>query len=247
MITTNTKYIYISTVNRASGNPGSFSITIHPDSCRSKDYEVMRLNLDELTIGRQWSEIIEGVNDTIVFTDENDDETTYTIPDENYTAYSFRDKLNSLLTGKYTITYNASTNRYTFTASNSAYKLYALNTGQFLGLNADTDYQGTFTSEYPINLTYINTIYLNSDITSNSQALDNIKNANTDSSTILARIPVDVPPNSNIIWKNLTDNNGIKLHNLNLNSINFWLTTDKNTRLTLNNDFDFCLRVNFIC
>lgn len=246
MKTINSKSVFITSVNRSTGEPNDFSININSDAVKASEYETMRLVLDELTINRNWSEVQTEVNDTIVFTDENDDETTYQIPEGNYTVYTLRDALNTLLTGKFTVSYNIASNKYTFTASNPNYKLYAYESGQFLGLTNHMDYTGTFSSSHPINLTYFNTIYLNCDIPSSSHSIDNLRQNGVDTGNILARIPITAPYYSNITYTNLTKNNGIRISGQTLDTIRFWLTTDKNTTLNLNSDWDFSLRILYL-
>ena len=90
-----------------------------------------------------------------------------------------------------------------------------------------------------------NSVFLNCDLASSSLNLDNINQEQLNSSSILAKIPILNPPFDIIHYHEDNPSNIlISVNNLMLNSLQFWLTTDRNTELTgLINPWNLTLKI----
>lgn len=242
----NTKYVFINSMNRNNGTNSEFQVNLPANLFinTSNRPKYLKISLYNLSINREWPDIINGINNLFDFYD-GATTTSIAIPEGCYSAYSLRDYLNIVLVSKYVVTYSLTTNKFTFTSSDPNATIHPYTCGQFLGLTNGLTYTGTFTSDNPLNLQYESTIYLNTDIASSSYNLDNINHLEMQTSTIIDRIPVDAPPFSNIIYNCNEKLACLEIPMLNnLTNLKFWLTTDKLRRITnLTHPYNFTLRI----
>lgn len=240
-----TKFIYINSANRNSGTNSEPTIYFPPNLFvnNSNKQKWLRVSLYSATINREWYNIIDGINNFLQY---NDGVTTHqiTILEGSYSVYEFRDYLNTVLVGT-TVTYSSTTNKYTFTPLNPASWINATTCGTFLGLTNGITYTGTFTSQYPINMLYEDTIYLNSDIGVSSPNLDNVNSLEIQSSTIVEKIPITIPPFGNIIFNANDKHSSLEVPILNsLTSLRLWFTTSRLRKLeNLNQPWNICLKL----
>jgi hypothetical protein len=92
---------------------------------------------------------------------------------------------------------------------------------------------------------YESDIYLNSDIASGGFNIDNVNNLEVQTSTIIDKIPVTVPPFGNIIYNCNERHSSLELPLLNsLTSIRLWLSTNRLRKLdNLEQPWAVCLRI----
>ena len=240
------KFLHVSSRNRTFGSRSDFSVNIPSDVFENKlDNKYLKLNLQEITLNYSWYSVQDGVNNLFTFhNNTSNTDTAIYIPAGSYNVTDFNTFLNNKLSGSYTVTYSSSTNKYTFTSADPLNTIRSQGAGQFLGLEDNTTTTGTFTSTRPVDMTYINTVYLHSDISKINETFDNLDSKIMSGSTILARIPVDVAPFSNINYKIHTNtNDGVKLAVSQLDSIRFFFTDDKGNPLNLTTDTTLVIRL----
>ena len=240
-----TKYLHISSRNRMSGSKSDFSINI-PSDVFDKNVNSVKLNLQELTLNYSWYNVSEENENNTFLLYSAVDHTEYlmTIETGSYNVTEFKNHLNVLLENEYVVSYNTSTNKYTFTASDPANKIDGSIAGQFLGLESGVEHTGSFSSTKPVDMTYIDTIYLHSDIANLNNNFDNLSSNTMSQSTILARIPITVAPFSNINYiNNLNTNEGIKIAGNIIDTIRFFLTDDRGNRLNITTDYTLVIKL----
>lgn len=240
-----TKFLYLNSANRNQGDNSSPVIYFPPSlfTNNSNKEKSLKISLYSATINREWYNIIDGINNLFQYFD-GVTLNQIIIPEGSYSIYSFRDYLNTVLVGT-TVTYSLTTNKLTFTPINPASWINATTSGVFMGLTNGQTYTGTFTSEFPVNMLYESDIYLNSDIASGGFNIDNVNNLEVQTSTIIDKIPVTVPPFGNIIYNCNEKHASLELPLLNnLTSIRLWLTTNRLRKLdNLQQPWAVCLRI----
>lgn len=223
------KYLYFNTLNRNQGTLSEPTFYLPPNLFVNTNNKTkfLKISLYTLTINREWTDVIAGINDTFKYFD-GANLVTITIPAGSYSIYAFRDYLNAIITN-YVVTYSITTNKLTLTTVVPTSYITPINSGVFFGLIDGTQYTGlTFTSVNPVNMQYVSTIYLNTDIASGSFNLDSVNQSNFQTSTIIDRIPVQTPPYGNIIYHSNEKSATLEIPMLNhISSIRFWLSTDK--------------------
>lgn len=241
------RFLHINSKNRSYGSKSNFGINIPSDIFGYEfnvDNAYLKMNLQEICVNFSWYNVQTGINDIFQYYSSADD-TTYelNIPQGSYNVFELRDILNDLLEEEYVVSYLSGTNTYLFQALSPLNTITSVTAGQFLGLENLILYNGSFSSVKPVNMTYINTLYLHSDVARASDAFDNIENPNISHSTIVARVPIMTAPFSNINYKNeLNTNEGITLALRQFDSMRFFLCDERGNFINLSNDFNFTLR-----
>jgi hypothetical protein len=242
------RYFHINSTNRSSGNNSSFSISIPPD-CLGLDTKLSKMRmtvyLQEITFNRSWYDICDEFNNNKFEVFDGSVTEVIEIPDGNYTVNDLSKELNKLLAGIFNISYNYINNKYTFEASVLGNTLRPLNGfGQFIGCRDDTTYMNDFVSENPVNMSWESCIYLNSDISRNSDSFDNLRSSHLNNSTVIARIPILGAPYDDISYDNPSiQNSGINLILDQFDNMDFWLSTNKRTIVNQIYEWNFSLRL----
>ena len=240
------KYLFFNSLNRQAGSANSQPTFYIPNGLLSKlDYrpKLLKITLFNASIPIQWYNVQNNINNTFVWNDGVSD-TTINIPEGSYIVYDLRDYLNVELLANFTISYDLVTNKFTFTAANPGYSITPTNCGELLGLIDSTTYTGTFTSVNVVNMSFIETIYFNLDILSNTNNIDNINQQEMTSSTILERIPVNTAPFDNLRYSKQVNNMEVETRITSLNSIRVWLSTNRNTKInSIVSPWDFTLNI----
>ncbi len=179
--------------------------------------------------------------------------TNYTIPSGNYSVLTFKDKLNSLLTGVVAITYNTAQNTYTFTLiapNTNRYFLNPLNTTKLIGLDnkiemVSSGITGKFVNMVSYNKIIIRTENLNFDYF----GYENIKDGYgemSNSDILFWRSKQDVEPFKMISYNNEDASTSFKydLYNTSIDYIHLNLTNEYNEPLT--DAGDYMLFIQFI-
>jgi len=240
-----TKYIYLNSANRNNGSNGEPEF-FFPNALfvnNSNTPKMLKISLYSATVCREWYNIIDGVNNLFQYFDGI---TLHQIiiPEGSYSVYEFMTYLNTVLVGM-TVTYDLVTNKYTFTPVDVTSWINPTTCSSFLGLQNGTTYTGIFSSITPVNMLYEADIYLNTNIGISSPNLDNINALELQSSTIIDKIPITVPPFSNIIYNCNEKTASLELPMLNnLTSLKLWISTNRLRRLTnLEQPWSVCLRL----
>lgn len=243
-----TKFLHISSRNRIGGSKSDFAVSIPTDVFDNNSSNV-KLNLHELTLNYSWYNVsVENNNNTFRFYSVVDDtEYIITIPTGNYNVTQMKDFLNGILENEYVVTYDVMTNTFRFTASNPLNRLTGADASQFLGVEENDEHIGDFNSTKPVDMTYIDTIYLHSDVSSINTTFDNLSSKKMTQSSILARIPVEVAPFSNINYYSHSNHcEGIKVAGNSIDSMRFFLTDDRGNRLNITSEYNLVLKLQFL-
>jgi hypothetical protein len=230
-----TKYLYLTSKNRSQGTIDDWIVYL-PNNLfagTTQNTKYLKITLQNFLINYEWYNIRSNYNNVFAVYDTNS-LVTYSISQGSYSVYQFRDYLNVLLVGKYSVSYDLISNTYTFTQTNVGSYIKTTNSGHLFGLLDNVTYSGTFTSVQPINMQYFDTLYLNTDVGLQSFNLDNVNQEKTATSTILQRIPVTCAPFDNLQYNSKPNDTclEVSVNNTFLSSIRFWLSTNTGEKLT---------------
>ncbi len=222
-----TRYLFVSSANRSSGTNSRFTIYL-PSSLISNynnKQKYLKVSMYDINIPREWYDVQSGINNQFIYFDGTD---TFNIeiPEGNYSVYTLKDYLNATLVG-YTITYDATSNKYTFSTSEPTATITSTNAGALLGLIDLTTYTGTFTSIKPVNMSIYSMLYLNTDMNSTDTNLDNLSDNYMDASTILDSVPIIGAPWDNMYYESINPSSfNVAVNGTQLSAITLYLTTD---------------------
>lgn len=172
--------------------------------------------------------------------------TSFTLTVGNYSAYSLLSLLNStLLSNSITVTYNSTTNKYTFsTVATPIQFLYASSTCEvLLGFSSDSAYSTSITSDNVIDLTYTKCLYIVTDnlIFDNLDSLSGNKKSN-----ILCSIIKNVNQGELITFQP-SSLDYIPIYNKNINYMEIEIQDDSGRIIQMNNiNWDLTLNVKFL-
>jgi hypothetical protein len=237
------KFLYLTSKNRQSGNINGCMLTF-PQALFTQNNTnkktILKVNLQNLTLNHSWDNVSNRCNSFLSNGIEK------TIPTGSPSVFVIRDQLNVILDGFYIVSYDINNNRFTFTANTPTNSITPTTSGHLFGLVNNTTYTGTFTSIYPINVQYENSIFLNADFAVAANGLDNINSQYMSSSTIIGQIPITVQPYDNIIYnsfKNTNESLELSVMNGGFDCATFSITTDKGYLLDLAYDYTFVLKI----
>lgn len=153
---------------------------------------------------------------------------SYNIPYGNYSVYSLRDTLNSLLSGDISLSYNNYTNTYTFTKLNNNFRYYIKNIqcNKALNIHENTEIVSGIQTDF-INLIEYQQILIKTDLIYDDLNQDNLFYRADDllniSSILFWTHRQNIQPFSTITYENndAGDSFSYNLVNTNLNAINF--------------------------
>ncbi len=235
-----TKFLYLSSENRSSGDINNFNVNLPNDFFTKKKNQIIKLSLNNITITKTWYETRAGVS-----ADYELNGVAYSLRNGSYAVDTLLTELNGLFTNEFIVSYDYPTNKFTYTKISTAPTLKAVNCGYLLGLTDGVLYTGTFTSTNPVNTTYEKTIYVNTNLSGNN-ALDNVGQPKPNFSTIIATIPIPIAPFDIICHNHIeTVNSGIEVAGGQIDSIRVFISTDKNTVPVLFEDFTISLRLEY--
>lgn len=235
------KFLYLNTKNRQSGSVNQCLITFPNNLFYSttQKKQILKINLQDISILKEWTDIIQGINNEILLNG-----TPVFVPESSPTVYELLNYLNILFLGQYTITYDATTIKFTFVATNVNNTITPVNSGHLLGLVNGTTYTGNFTSQTIINIQWENSVYLTMDSAVNGNTLDNVIQDNVNVSSIIARIPINVNTGQTITWHSFKNKNeAIQLATMcGLDSATFSLYSNRR-QLPLFYDYTFTIKI----
>lgn len=220
------RYLFVSSANRNIGTNSRFTIYLPSNliSTNSNVTKNLKIALYNFNMIYEWYNINDTNNQFEYYNGTTT--TTISIPVGSYSVYQMRDYLNTVIP-VYTVTYSIINNRYTFTSSNPLATILPINCSQFLGLTNGVLKTGTFSSEYPVNMQLYKNLYLNTDLISADNNLDNVNQTKVHTSTILDTIPITCAPYDTINHDSLTPTSlDVAVNNSSLTSISFYLSTD---------------------
>jgi|TARA_R110001599_G_scaffold33553_4_gene108374 hypothetical protein len=164
-----------------------------------------------------WYIIRTGINDKFAFSDQAGAsvKVTITIPEGNYNATTFKNKLNQLI-GTDRITYDKGTNKFTYTSATGTNTVIIFNKENGttcdteVGMENSTDQTGTGSKEFPNMVDFAGIPYVY--IIGKTLGLEN-RNSSGDINLTLCKIPVTVQPlgfiympvNAGLVYLHLND------------------------------------------
>jgi hypothetical protein len=158
--------------------------------------------------------------------------TTYIIPDGNYSVLTLRELLNAQLSGIASISYNFASNTYTFVRTDSTYRYIIKNIkcSQLIGVNTDTEIT-SFTGTY-CNMVNYQQVILKTDLQHESLNQDTISDTKNDlniSQILFWTNKQDVEPFQAISYTNNGGNcYSYNITNDNISSLHFTLCNERN-------------------
>lgn len=245
-------YIYINSKNRNSNDKiSNFKVVLkNPIICdRNQGFNLSVIGFSMLNTDynlRNISFKVYSISNLGVYS-----ETTYNIPNGNYSYQSLMDYLNTILIGKINVSYVKERNAYKFKNLNDTnfdYGIIPLNSSKYLGLNETlvlTDgnyYEGGYINLVNYSHIIIKSILL--DFEDNTQ--DNINNKELGASNILFMIDKqDVLPYQLISYRNQdkSDNYSYNINNKQISMIDLVLYNELGEELTNTSDYLLTLKI----
>ena len=238
-----TKYLFLSSSNRSSGNNSKFTVYL-PSSLitiNNNKQKILKVSMYDITLTYDWFNVQSSNNSLTYFNGTTT--TTITIPVGNYSVFQLKDALNGLLS-TYTVTYNELRNNFTFTTTNATDSITPTTSGLLLGLINATTYTGTFTSVFPAKMSIYNTLYLNTDLNNTNTNLDNLGQQTVNTSTVLDSVPVNVSPYDTLYYESINPSSfNVSVTSNHLNSITLFLTTNTGENLITNTPWNVTLQL----
>lgn len=237
------KYLYLTTANRINGSPINGAQLLFPQNLlkggNNNEKKILKVNLQDLQVNREWYNIQSGRNDAYILNG-----VPGTLAEGNPNVYTLRDSLNALLNPEYVVSYDISLNKYTFASQSGLETFSAVTCGSLLGITNGRIYTGSFTSEYPVNMQYEHSLYLQADFASTANNLDNINSTETNVSNIISRIPIKSAPFDDICFSSLKNiNEALEIATFGFDTACFSLVTNRGYKPRLNHDFTFSLKI----
>lgn len=237
------KYLYLTSANRMPGGQINGCQILFPQNLlkdtNSNVKKILKINLQDFQVNREWYNIQNNRNNNFLLNN-----IAGTIPEGNPSVYILRDLLNLILIDNYTVTYDMTVNKYIFTSKDGTQTFKPLNCSSFLGLTDNVEYIGNFMSEYPVNMQYEHSLYLQGDFATNANNLDNISNKTTTVSNIIARIPIVSAPFDEITFNSFKNiNEALEIQTFGFDMATFTLITNRGYKMPLNHDFTFSIKI----
>ena len=241
--------LYINSALRLDGSPSSFRISLGNDALSTKRGYTSQLAVAEATISRSWYNIRNPTN-VFMLTPPG---LIYTIPEGNHNVLDVRTALASLLPSGWTVTYSRLTSRFTIIRPNDDVDVYILDLRDLAPLLGFTPGSWVIfsqlirgvTSPNPARIATQNSILIHSDIsTVGGSVLDNSTEVQAfNASTVLAKVPINAPPDSNIIFRVESDLSFVQLTATNVDTVRFWVTDESYKPIPLLFDWTMSLVV----
>jgi hypothetical protein len=240
--------LYVSSARRSRGEPHDFHILLGNDVLRARRGFRSRLAISEATVNRSWYNVKEDSRTLTLRAPPAGPNLLLSIPVGSYNALDLRVALAAALppTG-WQVTYNRLSSKYTITRPADAttiYMLDVLSLGPLLGFPAFSTVMFSqsipaVTSPQPARVNSENSLLIHTDLTKAGGAvLDNLVNVDQFSdSTVLAKIPIDAPPNDNVIFRMQNDLEFVQLPHGHTDALRLWVTDENNVPLALSFDW----------
>lgn len=234
-----TKYIFLNSEFRDSGDINGFNISLPSDYFQKKKNQIIKLSLNSLSLTKQWYETLGGIS-----ADFELNGVPMSISDGSYAYDTLLIELNVKLASDFIVTYSYTTNKFTFTKISSNPTLKIINCGYLLGLIDGTTYSNSFTSVNPINVTYSKIVYVNTNLSGNN-SLDNVNNKKFSYSTILGSVQIPISSFDIMNYQSFDDNDGIIVSNDQITSVRVFITTERGLSPVLYENFSVSLKIKF--
>lgn len=250
-----TQTLYINSALRLDGSPSDFRVALGTDALSARDDYESRLIVTEATISRSWYNVSLANNSFTVQSDDNPP-VVESIRVGNYNVLDMRSALNSALrrlNPSWDVSYSRISSTYLITRPNDDVFTYTINLGglstllgfennSFVILNQQLP---AIRSPNPARISQQNCVFIHCDITKSGNAvLDNSleRNMFTDS-TIICKLPINAPPDDNIVYMANDLSNSIRLINSRVDTMRLFVTDENYKRIPLLFDWTATLLV----
>jgi len=242
--------LFISSKNRVSGTPSSYSVVIPPSLCDSANDETIRITLQDLVLRNNFT-AVQPYNCSFVATNGLVT-STVSLPLGSYNVYQLAETLEQLLPG-WKVSFDPVTNLYTFDTGPGGSLIFDDPSLQnsacsFLGFRqSDRPVGGVFTSTLPVDVGGEEAIYLHTDLPSvQAVNIDDFGSLGVTNSTCFAKIPVLNAFGGNIVYQDAGDTYSALLSVSSLNQVRFWLTNEDGRLMAIPNDWTLTLKVTYL-
>lgn len=243
--------IFVSSSLRTAGTPSRFTVSLGNGVLRANPKVKTRCAISEATINRSWFNVREGAN-AVLF---QGGITRYIQPGQ-YSILDIRTAVQAILEEGVTLSFSRINSKFTFTSTLAyTYTIDLLKLapalGWTLGASTVTLTQSDFmkTSPYPARISNVNAIYIHADLPKmGDTVLDNLYgDAYFGASTIVQKVPVDSPPDDNIIFRSSSlELDMFDLQEGHVDTVTFWVTDERGDPLDLFFDWSFTLVVQHV-
>lgn len=239
--------LYVNSALRHSGEPYDFRLILGNGALVARRGFRTKIAISEATINRSWYNVREGANTLLLNSQPLD------IPVGQYNALDLRVALSTALPAGWTVMYSRLTAKFTFTRPSDGVESYQIQTGPLgplLGFPMNSTIllstaAPSVTSFRPARVNSENSILVHADIAkAGGSVLDNLTQTDAfNDSTVLAKIPIDAPPNDNIVYRAQTDLDFVELTQGHADTLRIWLTDENDDILPLGFDWTMTLAV----
>lgn len=239
--------IYVNSALRTLGTPSDFRVTLGNGSLHASRGFRTRVAVGEATINRSWFNVKPDHNYILL------DNVPKELPVGNYNAIDLRIALSRALPVGWVVSYDRLASRFSITRPDDAEFGYAIafkSLGNILGFTDNTVVvltppNPTAVSTFPARVSGENAVLVHSDMSkSGGSALDNFANIDAfNDSSIIAKIPIDVAPYDNLIFRVQNDLEFFDVPFGHTDAVRFWLTDERNVPLVSQFDWTMTLVV----
>jgi hypothetical protein len=208
MTSVRNQYLYISSVNRQSGNAYDFEVIFKPGLIKANDGETIKISLVQLSMPLTFNQI-HRLNNTIQFHNLTEDvTTTITIPEGNWNVYDLANYIKNNYASIISLTFNKSTNHFVFVFDQSHEVTFVDDAKLVFGFasNIVADTRFIIESDRPAKPNLIDDMILSVfDVSPVSHNLDNLNSPEMRLTNMIGFIPTDDIPFGVLRYEN---NNG---------------------------------------
>lgn len=239
--------LYVNSARRHTGTSSDFKVILGNGVLHAPRGSRTSIAVGEATINRSWLNVKQGANWMEI------DGVPVQIPEGNYNALDLRVALSAALPVGWSVTYNRLTAKFTFTRPTNSVPGYLVAfrfIGPLLGFGPATlvvltSENPQATSTRPARVNGENAILIHSDLTKASGGvLDNLTAVDSFvDSTVIAKVPIDVPPYDNIVFRVQNDLEFFDVQQGHTDAMRIWLTDENDVPVDLQYDWTTTLVV----
>ena len=226
MASVSDQYLYISSKNRHYGDPHDFDIVIDTGLITCKDDEQIRLSLVKLSMPLTINQI-NTLNNDIVFTNKITNQvTSVVIPVGNWNVYDLALYVKNAYSGIASLTFNKSTNHYTFTFSQSHQISFTDNSNVVFGFTSGlSTIATTIESDAPSQPNSINDMLLSVyGVSPVSHNLDNLGSKQMRLSRIIGMMSIEDIPFGVLRYENISGEFSVAVSERDIKKLRFVMT-----------------------
>lgn len=243
MASVSDQYLYISSKNRHSGDPFDFDLVIDTGLISCKDDQQIRISLVKLSMHLTINQLNSN-NNSITFTNKITNQVTnVTVPQGNFNVYDLALYVKSAYSAISAVTFNKSTNHFTFTFSQSHQITFTNASNVLFGFTSSTSTIGTtIESDAPAQPNSINDMILGVyGVSPISHNLDNLASKQMRLSRTIGMMSIEDIPFGVLRYENINGEFAVAISERDIKKLRFVMTDINGNPLSYCNMPDYTM------